>query len=57
MWVVGNCAEESAIKTESTASEKQFPKNALIIHILHFNGHYGTPSHSTKSFSFCLCES
>lgn len=54
MWDVANSAEESAIKTESTASQKQFPRHALILHLLHFKGHHGTHSHSTTSFSFCL---
>lgn len=54
MWDVANSAEESAIKTESTAPEKPLPKHALIIYILHFKGHHCTHSHSTTSFSFCL---
>lgn len=54
MWDVANSREESAIKTESTASEKEISKHALILYLLQFEGHGGAHSHSTTLFSFCF---
>lgn len=54
MWDVANSREEPAIKTESTASEKEISKHALILYLLHFEGHHGSHSHSAALFSFCL---